>query len=70
MALAGVLKLEAFFDSAEAGDGTDHLNSVFTSNFLVALGVFSGFKQFGGTPVECMVPDWFSSSWEKVLYMG
>uniref|UniRef100_A0A0N5AIU0 Innexin n=1 Tax=Syphacia muris TaxID=451379 RepID=A0A0N5AIU0_9BILA len=65
MALATVLSMFRYVSEIDDRDFVDRLHSYFTTNILIALSVVVSFKQFGGKPVECLVPEIFSSSWEQ-----
>ncbi|VDN07446.1 unnamed protein product [Thelazia callipaeda] len=41
------------------------LHSYFTCNLLIAFSVIISFKQFGGRPLECMLPVGFTGAWEQ-----
>uniref|UniRef100_A0A1I7SDL3 Innexin n=1 Tax=Bursaphelenchus xylophilus TaxID=6326 RepID=A0A1I7SDL3_BURXY len=46
-----------FADPPNFADFIDSANSIVTSNFLIVLAVISSYKQFGGHPIECLIPD-------------
>lgn len=66
MALREVISAFHFFKLRRDDDFVDRLHYFFTTNTLVALSILVSFKQFGGQPVECVVPDEFPHSWEQV----
>uniref|UniRef100_A0A0K0EG62 Innexin n=1 Tax=Strongyloides stercoralis TaxID=6248 RepID=A0A0K0EG62_STRER len=42
-----------------------NLHSYFTCNLLIGLAVLISYRQFGGRPLECMLPMGFSGAWEQ-----
>ncbi|CAI4228165.1 unnamed protein product [Auanema sp. JU1783] len=58
-----VLNTVPYSNQAGAKDIVASVHSFFTSNLLVGLAVLLSYKQFGGKPIECMVPTDFTSAW-------
>ncbi|KAL3985542.1 Innexin family protein [Acanthocheilonema viteae] len=65
MVLTAVLSMVRYIGDIDDWDFVDRLHSYFTTNILIAFSILVSFKQFGGKPVECLVPDIFSGSWEQ-----
>lgn len=42
------------------------MHYLYTTNLLLAFSVLISWKQFGGSPIECMFPNKFPGSWEEV----
>lgn len=71
MVLTSVLGTLKFINLYEGDtDVTDKLNSFITTNVLIAFSILVSWKQFGGKPIECLVPDTFSGAWEQVIYIA
>lgn len=51
---------------AKLQDVVASLHSYFTCNLLIAFSIIISFKQFGGRPMECMLPMGFNGAWEQV----
>uniref|UniRef100_A0A1I7VV08 Innexin n=1 Tax=Loa loa TaxID=7209 RepID=A0A1I7VV08_LOALO len=65
MVLTAVLSMVRYIGDIDDWDFVDRLHSYFTTNILIAFSILVSFKQFSGKPVECLVPDIFSGSWEQ-----
>uniref|UniRef100_A0AC34QBQ3 Innexin n=1 Tax=Panagrolaimus sp. JU765 TaxID=591449 RepID=A0AC34QBQ3_9BILA len=65
MALTTALSMLHYVASNEDRNLVDRMHSYFTTNLLIGLAVLVSFKQFGGKPLECLVPDLFSGAWEQ-----
>uniref|UniRef100_A0A1I8A8X7 Innexin n=1 Tax=Steinernema glaseri TaxID=37863 RepID=A0A1I8A8X7_9BILA len=44
-------------------DGLDHLHFFVTSNALILLSSLTAAKTYSGSPLECITPPMFPSSW-------
>lgn len=58
-----VLNTVPYTNRSGAKDLVAGVHSFLTSNLLIGLAVLISWKQFGGTPIECMVPLDFTSAW-------
>lgn len=65
MVLTTMLAMMRYVAEIDDRDFVDRLHSYFTTNLLIGLSVLVSFKQFGGKPIECLVPDIFSGAWEE-----
>ncbi|CAI2352102.1 unnamed protein product [Caenorhabditis sp. 36 PRJEB53466] len=58
-----VLNTVPYTNRTGAKDLVASVHSFLTSNLLIGLAVLISWKQFGGNPIECMVPLDFTSAW-------
>ncbi|KAI6176046.1 Innexin [Aphelenchoides bicaudatus] len=71
MVLTTVLSMIRYVSTAnDDRDFVDKLHSYFTTNLLIGLSVLVSFKQFGGSPIECLTPDTFSGRLGTICRQG
>ncbi|CAJ0933015.1 unnamed protein product, partial [Mesorhabditis belari] len=58
-----VLNTVPYSNEVAVKDVIAHIHSFFTCNLLIGLAVLVSWKQFGGKPIECMVPTDFTPAW-------
>lgn len=66
MVLETSLRFLTYLGFRQDDDWVDRLHNFLTSNLLLALAMLISWKQFGGKPIECMLPKMFPGSWEDV----
>ncbi len=70
MVLDDALNYVKYLAVGEHGtDSIDAMNSVMTANLLIVFTLLISFKQFGGKPIECLVPPEMSKGWEQVPFL-
>lgn len=60
------LRMFRYLGHRHDDDGIDRLHNLVTSNVCLALSILISWKQFGGHPIECMIPKMFPKTWEEV----
>uniref|UniRef100_A0A7E4UVK9 Innexin n=1 Tax=Panagrellus redivivus TaxID=6233 RepID=A0A7E4UVK9_PANRE len=69
MVLQNMFSALSFLHYRKDDDFVDRLSYFYTSSFLIMMAVLVSFKQFGGRPLECWVPAYFTASWEMYAEM-
>lgn len=64
--IESLIGLARYFSARADDDVVDRMNYLYTPNILLAFSVLISFKQFGGRPLECLLPAKFPGSWEQV----
>uniref|UniRef100_A0AC34RPK9 Innexin n=1 Tax=Panagrolaimus sp. JU765 TaxID=591449 RepID=A0AC34RPK9_9BILA len=67
MGIETILPLLKLLSPGRDDDAVDRMNYHYTPNVLLALSVLISFKQFGGNPIECVMPAKVPGSWEQVV---
>uniref|UniRef100_A0AC34Q5F8 Innexin n=1 Tax=Panagrolaimus sp. JU765 TaxID=591449 RepID=A0AC34Q5F8_9BILA len=65
MMIEAVISMMRYLSSRKDDDVVDRMNYLYTPNMLLAFSVLISFKQFGGKPIECVLPSKFPGSWEQ-----
>uniref|UniRef100_A0A7E4W944 Innexin n=1 Tax=Panagrellus redivivus TaxID=6233 RepID=A0A7E4W944_PANRE len=65
MMIEAVISMARYLSSRKDDDVVDRMNYLYTPNMLLAFSVLISFKQFGGRPLECVLPSKFPGSWEQ-----
>lgn len=63
--LINVLRTVPYSNRVAVVDVTAKIHSYFTCNLLIGLAILLSYKQFGGSPIECMLPLGFSGAWSE-----
>lgn len=66
MVLEAVIQWSKYLSYSYDDDTVDRLHYFFTSNILLGLTFLVSWKQFGGKPLECLIPAKFPGPWEQV----
>lgn len=61
-----LIGISRYFSARLDDDVADRMNYLYTPNILLAFSVLISFKQFGGRPLECLMPAKLPGSWEQV----
>uniref|UniRef100_A0A7E4URB4 Innexin n=1 Tax=Panagrellus redivivus TaxID=6233 RepID=A0A7E4URB4_PANRE len=65
MMIEAVISMMRYLSARKDDDLVDRMNYLYTPNMLLAFSVLISFKQFGGKPIECILPAKFPKSWEN-----
>uniref|UniRef100_A0A914E065 Innexin n=1 Tax=Acrobeloides nanus TaxID=290746 RepID=A0A914E065_9BILA len=63
--LINVLRTVPYSNKPAVIDVIAKIHSYFTCNLLIGLAILLSWKQFGGSPIECMLPLGFSGAWAQ-----
>ncbi|CAD5227493.1 unnamed protein product [Bursaphelenchus xylophilus] len=69
MSISSFVSMLRYVAGQNERDFVERMHSVVTVNILIAFAVLISFKQFGGSPIECLTPDVFTEPWEEYTEM-